>query len=125
MGFQIQSLLFQDFVVFETCHVLHSLFIGLETNVTDDTFFQGFVAEEFISSGVDGRASCRICGKGFIQKSDAKRHIVAKHSGIEQHVECEYCGKTFKNKQSLGSHARIAHNAYKTSAYEKAEYQVN
>ena len=50
---------------------------------------------------------------------------MAKHSGIEQHVECEYCGKTFKNKQSLGSHARIAHNAYKTSAYEKAEYQVN
>ena len=95
-----------------------------KTHETDETFFQGFIAEEFISSG-DGRASCTICGKGFIQKSDAKRHIVAKHSDIEQHVECEYCGKTFKNKQSLGSHARIAHNAYKTSAYEKAEYQVN
>ena len=80
-----------------------------------DVFLQGFVAEEFISSGVDGRASCTICGKGFIQKSDAKRHIVAKHSGIEQQVECEFCRKTFKNKQSLGSHARIAHNAYKTS----------
>ena len=82
-----------------------------------DVFLQGFVAEEFISSGVDGRASCTICGKGFIQKSDAKRHIVAKHSGIEQQVECEFCRKTFKNKQSLGSHARIAHNAYKTSLW--------
>ena len=84
-------------------------------NKIDNILLQGFVAEEFISSGVDGRASCTICGKGFIQKSDAKRHIVAKHSGIEQQVECEFCGKTFKNKQSLGSHAGVAHNAYKTS----------
>ena len=84
-----------------------------------EIFLQGFVAEEFISSGVDGRASCSICGKGFIQKSDAKRHILAKHSGIEQQVECEFCGKTFKNKDSLGSHARIAHNAYKTLLWYK------
>ena len=86
-----------------------------KVNKIDNILLEGFVAEEFISSGVDGRASCTICGKGFIQKSDAKRHIVAKHSGIAQKVECEFCGKTFKNKQSLGSHARVAHNAYKTS----------
>lgn len=78
-------------------------------------FFKGFVAEEFIAADLlDGRASCTICGKGFVQKSDAKRHILAKHSGLHQQVECEFCGKTFKNKQSLGSHHRIAHNAYKT-----------
>ena len=56
--------------------------------------------------------SCEMCGKLFIQKSDAKRHILAKHSGLQQQVDCEFCGNTFKNKQSLGSHARIAHNAY-------------
>lgn len=81
-------------------------------------YFQGFVPEHFIAGGVDGsskQASCTICGKEFIQKSDAKRHILAKHSGIHQHVECQFCGKTFKNKASLGSHARIAHNAYKTT----------
>ena len=56
--------------------------------------------------------SCTMCGKLFIQKSDAKRHILAKHSGLQQQVDCEFCGNTFKNKQSLGSHARIAHKAY-------------
>ena len=56
--------------------------------------------------------TCTMCGKFFIQKSDAKRHILAKHSGLQQQVDCEFCGNTFKNKQSLGSHARIAHKAY-------------
>merc|ERR1719509_270235 len=84
-------------------------------NPTLMVFSQGFVAEEYIApDALDGRASCTICGKGFIQKSDAKRHILAKHSGLQLQQDCQICGKTFKNKQSLGSHARIAHNAYKT-----------
>ena len=63
----------------------------------------------------DGKCKCSICGKICIQKSDSKRHILAKHSGITQEVTCTSCGKTFKNKQTLGNHNRIVHSVYKQS----------
>ena len=73
-----------------------------------------FVAEEYIQKIDGGRTNCvcTLCGKDFIQKSDAKRHIIAKHSGIEQHVSCSICGKTFKNQQTVKSHMRQTHGHY-------------
>ena len=73
------------------------------------------MAEDFIEPNVDGKAKCCICGKDFIQKSDAKRHIMAKHSGIQQQISCNVCGKAFKNKPSLGTHLRAVHNVYQSS----------
>jgi len=75
---------------------------------------KGFVAEDYIQKMEDGRANCccTLCGKDFIQKSDAKRHIIAKHSGIQQHVACSVCGKTFKNQQTVKSHMRQTHGCY-------------
>jgi len=77
-------------------------------------FVLDFVAEEYIQKIDGGRTSCActLCGKDFIQKSDAKRHIMAKHSGIEQHVSCNICGKTFKNQQTVKSHMRQTHGHY-------------
>jgi len=77
---------------------------------------KGFVAEDYIEAKGDGKAQCCICWKEFIQKSDAKRHIMAKHSGLQQQISCNLCGKAFKNKPSLGTHLRTVHNVYKTSA---------
>ena len=74
---------------------------------------QGFVPEQYISLNESGKADCYFCGKQFIQKSDAKRHIIAVHSGLQQHVKCSYCDKVMKNKQSLGSHLRSEHGVYK------------
>jgi len=73
-----------------------------------------FVAEEYIQKMEDGRSNCvcTMCGKDFIQKSDAKRHIIAKHSGIKQHVDCSICGKMFKNQQTVKSHMRQTHGYY-------------
>jgi len=80
------------------------------------TDYQGkdFVAEEYIQKMGDGKANCicTLCGKDFIQKSDAKRHLIAKHSGINQHVTCSICGKTFKNQQTVKSHMRQTHGCY-------------
>jgi len=79
-----------------------------------DNHGKDFVAEEYIQRMGDGRANCvcTLCGKDFIQKSDAKRHIIAKHSGINQHVSCGICGKTFKNQQTVKSHMRQTHGCY-------------
>jgi len=73
-----------------------------------------FVAEEYIQKMGEGIANCvcTLCGKDFIQKSDAKRHIIAKHSGIQQQVACSICCKTFKNQQTVKSHMRQTHGYY-------------
>jgi len=73
-----------------------------------------FVAEEYIQKMCEGRANCvcTLCGKDFIQKSDAKRHIISKHSGIQQQVACSICCKTFKNQQTVKSHMRQTHGYY-------------
>jgi len=71
--------------------------------------------EGYIQKMDGGRASCvcTLCGKDFIQKSDAKRHVIAKHSGIKQHIPCTMCGKTYRTEQSMKSHMRQTHGIYK------------
>ena len=63
-----------------------------------------------------GRAECCVCGRDFLQKSDAKRHILSVHSTVKQQVQCDYCQLILKNKNSLNAHLRAQHGIYKLNA---------
>ena len=90
-------------------YTIHVIFV-----ITFLHVYLDFVAEEYIQKIEGGRTNCActLCGKDFIQKSDAKRHVIAKHSGIQQQVSCTICGKTFKNPQTVKSHMRQTHGCY-------------
>jgi len=77
--------------------------------------------EHYVLVKPNGVISCSFCGKDFIQKSDCKRHFLAKHTTQEK-VACPHCMKSFKNKESLGSHVRSVHSIYSSLYSSAIEY---
>ncbi|XP_028158089.1 zinc finger protein 260-like isoform X2 [Ostrinia furnacalis] len=63
------------------------------------------IPKGLIINSKNPRFSCEICGKHFLHKSVATRHIYT-HSANKPH-SCEYCEKTFAQKGALVNHARI------------------
>jgi len=86
--------------------------VGMDTENKGD--IQDMLAEAVTE---DGKTAwrCLVCGKDFLDKSNARRHIRTMHYEAPM-FECEICGKVLKNKNSYQNHISITHGIKRRAA---------
>lgn len=104
--------------------VLKCEFCGMEFKTSGNLRRHKFTHNPDTQKQVQGRYSCDVCNKYFLQKCDLKRHV-ATHSGTYPHV-CSVCDKGFIRRSDLTVHEKFhtQEKRYKCHVCSKAYFQT-